>query len=83
MTQKIKNREDFAEKNPRCFCADDDNCGCTFPENMTSLCNAEGNSCTQETFKIKTQERFIEKDTVCYCTPKDCDCKIEYKETDY
>ena len=74
---------DFTEQNPRCCCAEDDNCGCTFPENMSAMCYVEGNSCTQESFKIKTEERFIEKDTVCYCTPKDCDCKIDYKETDY
>ncbi|MBQ8464983.1 MAG: hypothetical protein IJ545_03130 [Alphaproteobacteria bacterium] len=83
MKNKSIDRTDFAENNPRCFCADDDNCGCTYPENLTSLENCDQQETTQESFKIKTEERFIEKDSICYCTPHDCDCKIEYKETDY
>ena len=74
---------EFATQNPQCRCAEDDNCGCTFPENIAAMCYNEGNTCTHENFKIKTHERFIQKDTVCYCTPKDCDCKIDYQETDY
>lgn len=65
-----------------CSCSEDDNCGCTYPENITSFENTEEITRTQETFKIKTPERFIAKDTVCYCDPKNCDCTITYEEND-
>lgn len=76
----LQDRNQFADDHPRCFCSDDDNCGCTFPQNIESYCDA--GTTTQENIKIKTGEAFIEKDTVCYCTPKDCSCTIDYQETD-
>ena len=80
----MKNEDNkFVNNSQRCVCAEDDNCGCTYPENVASVENDNHLETTQESYKIKTEERFIEKDSICYCTPHDCDCKIEYKETDY
>ena len=66
----------------RCECAEDDNCGCTFPENVAAFNDTAGKTMTQESYNIKTEERFIKKDTVCYCDPKNCDCQISYEEHD-
>jgi len=75
-------RTEFCEENPRCCCSEDDNCGCTFPENMSAMPCTDDITRTEESFIIKTKDRHIEKDTVCYCSPADCDCKIDYSETD-
>ena len=66
----------------RCECSEDDNCGCTYPENMKSYTLADNETRTEESYRIKTPERFIKKDTVCYCNPDDCDCTITYEEKD-
>ena len=82
MTKFKQSTETFVQHASTCRCADDDNCGCTYPENVSEE-NTEEPTMSQETFKIKTEEGFIAKDSVCYCTPKDCKCKIEYHESDY
>ena len=74
-------RHEFCDENPRCCCSEDDNCGCTFPENMLED-NYDNLTHTEESVIIKTKDRHIKKDTVCYCSPKNCDCKIDYHETD-
>ena len=68
--------------NHRCDCSEDDNCGCTYPENMKSYHLTEDETRTEESYKITTPERFIKKDTVCYCNPENCDCTITYEEND-
>ena len=83
MKKDKHNSTEFPENYSRCYCSEDDNSGCTYPENVSSVDEHNPLEMTQESYKIKTEERFIEKDSVCYCSPKDCDCKIEYKETDY
>jgi len=78
----VKNKDISSSATSSCRCADDDNCGCTYPENISDPVSGDVEM-SQESFKIKTEERFIAKDSVCYCSPKNCNCKIEYHESDY
>ena len=80
MAKSKHNKKSFSDPASQCRCAEDDNCGCTYPENIT---DSDDLTMSQKSFKIKTEERFIVKDSVCYCSPKNCDCKIEYHESDY
>ena len=54
----------------KCECSEDDNCGCTYPNNMRHY---------ENTKEIVTK---IVKDSVCICTPNECACSIEQTEID-
>lgn len=69
-----KNNHKYSNYN-NCCCAEDDNCGCTYPENISQFENAE----TVKKSTMKNKEPYIKDGSVCYCSPDDCDCKIEYK----
>ncbi len=65
-----------------CNCSEDDNCGCSFPNNIEDYCDctAEDNCGCMELDEEK--QIHIKKDSICICTEKECDCKVERTETD-
>lgn len=71
----------------RCECSDDDNCGCSFPNNVSDYtCNCTPQDhcgCINgERLDIKDKGRHIKKDTVCFCSPEECSCTVERNETE-
>ncbi|MBE6445345.1 MAG: hypothetical protein E7019_04760 [Alphaproteobacteria bacterium] len=51
-------------------CREDDNSGCTFPNNV------------QHYKDKKTTINRVIKDSVCICTPQECSCSVEQTEID-
>ena len=58
-----------------CECREDDNCGCTYPNNLSSF------NC-QTAAKNKETITHIVKDSVCVCTSQECACNVERTEID-
>lgn len=78
---------DYANK---CDCSDDDNCGCSFPNNIphdfdVHCTENQENSCTKtvtkEKIEIKTENTHLKKDSVCICSPQECECVISNSQT--
>ncbi len=59
-------------ENNNCECREDDNCGCTYPNNIRDY---------NKTKKAEYISRVI-KDTTCVCTPTECACSIERTQVD-
>ncbi|MBE6448581.1 MAG: hypothetical protein E7018_04700 [Alphaproteobacteria bacterium] len=55
------------EKN-NCECREDDNCGCSFPNNIRYFRNQS------------TNNTKITKDSICICSPTECSCTVEQNE---
>lgn len=79
-TEQTDFNYDYANK---CDCSDDDNCGCSFPNNMshdfdhTQPANQIGNTShtiSHEKIEIDTQHSHLEQDSICICSPDECDC---------
>ncbi len=83
---------DYADK---CDCREDDNCGCSFPNNIphnfdvkcsNSTCSDKSNNenCSininKEKVEIQTPNIHIKKDSVCICSPEECECSITRDE---
>lgn len=77
---------DYAHK---CDCSEDDNCGCSFPNNIPHDFDIhcpknQENSCnktvTKEKVEIKTPNAHLKKDSICICSPQECDCTITNSE---
>lgn len=77
---------DYAD---RCDCREDDNCGCTFPNNMPHdfelKCNNgqlpkenSAGSCNinKEKIEIQTPNVHIKKDSICICSQEECECTV-------
>lgn len=62
-----------------CDCSDDNNCGCSFPNNMSDF---DCNCLNKETVHIDTPEVKVKKESVCFCSPEACSCTVERNETD-
>ncbi|MBE6452565.1 MAG: hypothetical protein E7012_03645 [Alphaproteobacteria bacterium] len=63
------------ENKPSCECREDDNCGCSFPNNINDF---------NRQIAVKNKETItrIVKDSVCACSPKECACSVERTEID-
>ncbi len=64
-----------------CECREDDNCGCTFPNNMSNFsCQCaiedECKNFDQEAKKktLSPPEIHISENTVCHCSADNCEC---------
>lgn len=73
----------------KCDCSDDDNCGCTYPNNMPHdfdrHCQPnQEQECvktvSREKIEIKTPNAHYKKDSVCICSPRECDCSVSSEE---
>ncbi len=87
-SNKTKYIYNYANK---CDCSDDDNCGCSFPNNMhhnfsshqTSIEQQQEelhNTISKEKTEINTPNVHFKKEKICICNPKECECKIIHKE---
>lgn len=65
---------DYADK---CDCAEDDRCGCSYPNNAN--CPLE---CVKPHAAAETQPDTLQPNTVCFCSPKDCDCRGVQQRTE-
>lgn len=63
------------ENKTSCECREDDNCGCTYPNNLSAF------NC-QTANKNKETITKIVKDSVCVCSPQECTCNVERTEID-
>jgi len=76
------NKEKFVEKfSNRCECAEDDRCGCSYPNNVMNTIECNDIKMNASSINIKTPTQTISHDSVCYCGPEWCNCKAEHNET--
>ncbi len=55
----------------KCDCREDDNCGCSYPNNISSY-NCGGSNRKQDTSPRTAPA--TDKETICTCSPSECDC---------
>lgn len=61
-----------------CDCDDDNNCGCTYPNNISNfLCLCPNKTPRQNQYPNKKADAYTRAETICTCNHKECDCTTE------
>ena len=68
----------FINYETRCECAEDDRCGCSFPNNIKNHVDCDNLTLKKESNILEKGENEMPQDAICYCAPKACDCRIEH-----
>ena len=76
----MKQNKIIEDYDNRCECAEDDRCGCSYPNNVMNNIECDDIKMNSSSVKIKTPKQTISYDSICYCGPEWCNCKAEHND---